>query len=407
MKARIGAARLLLPAVLLGLAACSSGGGEGDKTFAEHDQGQLPGGYATVTLEGQAADGYLVGARVFLDRNMNRRPDPGEPLVETGAEGRFSLVVPQGDEKIYPLVVQVDAGRTVDEDTGRPVAKDFILEAPIGRHSFVSPLTTLVKREMDKNPSWSLEEAEVRVRTALDIQNTSLFSDYLQQPASPAQAKESAEVHKRAVIVAGLMGELQEEIGRNWGGEIPSDFTAAAMAAISDLVMGKGSSIAKAVRSGGSQFKAEEILSELLKEMPVETMTQSRLKVYRERLQEANPVWDVTPPSITARTPGPNQTAPIDTTISVSFDELLKTTGIRPETLKVLQGKNAVPGRVFYDETNLRLDFEPDNPLSAFSKYTVILLGEVGDHLGNTFGQDVSWTFTTIFDLTPPSPPNL
>ena len=45
----------------------------------------------TLSLEGVAADGYLVGATICLDLNSNLSCDSGEPSATTGAGGVFSI----------------------------------------------------------------------------------------------------------------------------------------------------------------------------------------------------------------------------------------------------------------------------------------------------------------------------
>ena len=93
--------------------------------------GGCGGGNDTSTaVTGVVADGYLVDALGFLDRNGNYRWDEGEPKTFSGEGGVYSLRVPAEDAGKYPVVVSVLAGRTVDEDTGQPVTAGYVLSAP-------------------------------------------------------------------------------------------------------------------------------------------------------------------------------------------------------------------------------------------------------------------------------------
>ncbi len=150
----------LVASLLLIVTAC--GGGE-------------DGGDSAVVLNGQVADGYLSGAIVFLDRNGNRMPDPGEPSTESGAQGHFSLDIEQGEGNLYPVVAEVIAGKTIDEDQpNQYVAESYQLEAPAGKWAFISPLTTLVNHELSKDSTLSLQEAEIRVLSQLGLEQQHL-----------------------------------------------------------------------------------------------------------------------------------------------------------------------------------------------------------------------------------------
>ena len=73
------------------------------------------------SISGKVADGYLVGATVFLDKNSNYQLDSGEPSATTDLNGGYTLMVDPADVGKYPIVAIAIKGVTVDKDTGTAV----------------------------------------------------------------------------------------------------------------------------------------------------------------------------------------------------------------------------------------------------------------------------------------------
>ncbi|MGR5321013.1 hypothetical protein [Vibrio sp. DNB22_19_1] len=87
--------------------------GCGGGSSSDGDSGQ------SLLLKGKAIDGYIVGATVFLDLNLNNQLDANEPNVKTQGEGDFELSIPskyQQCAQYVPLVVDVPEG-AIDTDT--------------------------------------------------------------------------------------------------------------------------------------------------------------------------------------------------------------------------------------------------------------------------------------------------
>lgn len=78
-------------------------------------------------LANTAADGYLVNATVFLDRNRNYQRDAGEPSTATDAAGAYRLALDPADVGAYPLVALAVKGQTIDQNTGQPVGNSYVL----------------------------------------------------------------------------------------------------------------------------------------------------------------------------------------------------------------------------------------------------------------------------------------
>ena len=89
------------------------------------------GGTGVVTTSG--ADTYikpvLVNAIVFLDKNGNRLPDPGEPSAITDANGDYTtLQLDPAEAAAYPLLMQAVAGTTMVKATGQLITENYVIE---------------------------------------------------------------------------------------------------------------------------------------------------------------------------------------------------------------------------------------------------------------------------------------
>jgi len=165
---------------------------------------------STTTISGVVVDGYLRNAKVCLDINDNKKCDLGEPTAPTGEGGRYTLNVPADLVSKYPVIAEVIAGQTVDEDTNQPVDKDVILQAPPGKPDVVSPLTTLVATEIEKNPALTLEQAELKVKEQMGVSSdVSLLEDYVQKENENEEYKK---LHEVAKIVTEVVGEILDDV---------------------------------------------------------------------------------------------------------------------------------------------------------------------------------------------------
>lgn len=190
----------------LGLTAC--GGGSGNDTV------ENPA--STSTVSGIVADGYLEGAQVCLDLNLNKTCDTGEPSATTGAGGAYSFEATQEQLASAPIIAKIIAGVTVDTDLGDVVTKEFILSAPVGKPEFVSPLTTMIQSKLELNPSMTSEQAESTVKTELGLSANStvdLYEDFIEAgQSSEADADEYKVLHQTAQIVARVLATFTETL---------------------------------------------------------------------------------------------------------------------------------------------------------------------------------------------------
>ena len=165
---------------------------------------------STTTASGVVADGYLAGARVFLDMNDNRIWDSGEPYAISEADGSYSISdIAQEDYNSYPVVAEITV-TTIDQDTGQPVSHPYTLVAPAAHPDFISPLTTMVQISCERNPDLTVDEAHAAVKEMLamdDQQEVDLFADYIEEKEdSDASAADYAKLHNIAQLSARIMG---------------------------------------------------------------------------------------------------------------------------------------------------------------------------------------------------------
>ena len=112
------------------------------------------------TFTGKALDGYLIGAKVFIDQNFNFKFDEGEIIGTSDENGAFSI--PVNDDSIYqclasrPIVVDVPVG-AVDTSRGE-VTQAYKMALPsindAGTDSIIiSPFTNLLSNAITKAKS--------------------------------------------------------------------------------------------------------------------------------------------------------------------------------------------------------------------------------------------------------------
>ncbi len=400
---------IILLAMLSLLSACSGGGG-GDTSNSSRtvDDG---GSSTATTLTGTVADGYLVDAWVFLDRNQNRIYDNGEPMAQSTAGGVYTLEVNPGEGELYPVVVQVFAGQTVDEDTGITVANSYLLETLPGHWGFVSPLTTLVKLECDKNPSFSVQQAEIAVRSQLGITDSvSLFTDYVAPGTVDADLlAEYGRTHRAGQVVANIMGSLRASLSENLGGQIADTEQLLAAFIVSDQILWQAPLIKLALdneRNLGEIVDIATLTDDILETVDILGLDANLLVLYQQRLEQNYEIWDMRPPQLLSQTPLADDSAPVDAIISLSFDEPLDETLLMSGIIE-LEGPNGlVSGNFAYDAEQIRLTFTPSQLLIPFSNYQVTVNEMLADALGNPLAADISWAFTTIFDQLPPALPD-
>lgn len=181
------------------IAGCGSGG----STTAGVGTGGT--GSVALVISGSVADGYLVNAPVFLDRNGNYQLDAGEPFSATDVNGAYTLDVVTADLGRYPIVAMAIKGVTIDKDTNQTVANSYVLSMPKESvsgtvNNFISPLSAMVRELMETGEYTSLQQAALALSNRLgQAAVTDLTGDYI--------LANNTALHAAAQNMTALMGD--------------------------------------------------------------------------------------------------------------------------------------------------------------------------------------------------------
>ncbi len=166
----------------------------------------------SVSVSGAVADGYLVGATVFLDKNGNYQLDAGEPSTTTDSNGAYTLSVDPVDVGRYPILALAIAGQTIDKDTNLPVPNSYVLSMPATAVSgtvnsnFISPMSSLIREKMAANSTITLAEATAQLRNQMNMPaGFDMMTDYVAGSQSGANAARYQTMRTTAQQMAGLM----------------------------------------------------------------------------------------------------------------------------------------------------------------------------------------------------------
>lgn len=157
---------------------------------------------STTTLSGTVADGYLVGAKVCVDKNYNDVCDANEPTTITDSSGHYSFTLTEMAPAELPLIVEANAS-TIDLDTNQPISQEWHFKAMPGS-TFISPLSTLVVNEMELNATLTVTQAMNNLQTELGL-DVNASVDYI--------AENKTQAHNTAKIIARSLANTETSLG--------------------------------------------------------------------------------------------------------------------------------------------------------------------------------------------------
>ncbi|MDQ7003561.1 MAG: DUF5011 domain-containing protein [Ghiorsea sp.] len=196
--------RVLVLCMGLVLASCGGGSDSGSTSPVSSTSPTS----STVSMTGVVVDGYLGGATAFLDLNGNGSLDAGEPSAITKSDGTYNLLVTAAQAAVGASIVVDVPSTAIDADTGKEVGQRFVMSAPPvaqGTRAVISPMTTLVKSQMDKYANLTVAEAEANVKDKIGLagSNVDLLSDYVAAKKTGAvNAADYERVHSIARVSA-------------------------------------------------------------------------------------------------------------------------------------------------------------------------------------------------------------
>lgn len=181
---------------------------------------------STISVSGKVADGYLVNASVFLDKNGNYKLDVGEPSAMTDANGAYVLNIDLADVGRYPIVAVATKDVTIDKDTNLPVENSYVLsmhavavtpstkETVSGTVSnFISPMSTLIMEKMVANPGMTLIDAMAQMRNQMNLPaSIDMMTDYVAAGQSGMNVAQYQFMHTTAQQMVGLMAGQMPQV---------------------------------------------------------------------------------------------------------------------------------------------------------------------------------------------------
>ena len=164
------------------------------------------GSTPATSILGKVADGYLVNATVFMDKNNNYQLDAGEPSTTTDANGAFTLNIDSADLGKYPIVAMAIKGQTIDRDINAAVSNSYVMSAPAGATGFISPMSTLIREKMAVNQGMTLNDAMIQLRNQMNLPlGIDMMADYVVASQSGTTATQYLTMRTTAQQMAGLM----------------------------------------------------------------------------------------------------------------------------------------------------------------------------------------------------------
>jgi hypothetical protein len=155
----------------------------------------------TTILSGTVADGYLVGAKVCLDKNYNDVCDADEPSVMTDGTGKYTFTLPNMSATELPILVEANE-TTIDLDTNTAIGEKWHFKAVSGQSSFISPLSTLVAQAIALDPTLTTEQAMANLQTELGLTDINISEDYV--------ALKHTQAHNAAKIIAKSLANTEK-----------------------------------------------------------------------------------------------------------------------------------------------------------------------------------------------------
>jgi hypothetical protein len=167
---------------------------------------------STTSISGKVADGYLVNATVFMDKNGNYQLDAGEPFATTDANGAYTLKIDPADVGKYPIVALATKGVTIDMDNPtQTLTNSYVMSLPKNSVSgtvssnFISPMSTQLREMMETGNYATLQDAMNALSTKLGMPaGTNMLQDYM--------AANHVGMHTAAQNIATVMGTQMAQV---------------------------------------------------------------------------------------------------------------------------------------------------------------------------------------------------
>lgn len=256
--------------------------------FFDDDDDDKPGsGGSTSSSAGLAYDGYLIGATVCIDLNLNKTCDASEPSSTTDANGNFNITGLTATQAKYPLVLESTADTEDSDNPGVKVGTGLKFLAPAGSKT-VSAYSTIIQAKIQAKlvagTSLTLDElkdeAASELATTLGLAGVDLtdYDPIATKTGSGAEADKitAAKVHLMNQILSNeLLTNLPNIIAQAQGLGVTPGAAASLLAEKLDVIMGNIKTAVDNATSGLADANAISALDEssvTVPELPISVL---------------------------------------------------------------------------------------------------------------------------------------
>jgi hypothetical protein len=173
----------------------------------------------------RALDGYLAGATVWWDADLDGQPDAGEPATTTDRSGDFELQLDlatwdrNGDGRLGPTDGRLVATGGVDLMTGLPFRGR--LTAPADA-AVISPLSTLLER-LTRDGNETDEAAQERLRSRFGLPPGVDLAVFDPLPAAAAEDPAALRIQTANAVIADTVAQLAAALTGDGGNPATAD----------------------------------------------------------------------------------------------------------------------------------------------------------------------------------------
>ena len=130
-------------------------------------------------ISGKVVYSSSQSAKVCYDKNNDKKCGEGEPFVNVNSDGSYEIEGTKADFATTPLIAEIyDNTQPASSKMLAKIASSpaIVFETPLGQTN-ISSITTIIKSQMDMNPSLTPSEAEKTIKTSMELDEaTDLFN---------------------------------------------------------------------------------------------------------------------------------------------------------------------------------------------------------------------------------------
>lgn len=368
-------------------------------------------GNNTAIIRGQAIDGYIRGATACLDMDYSGTCSTGDvyATATTDDTGNYTIYTVPANVGNYPIVVYAGP-EAYDMQRQTYFTKPLLLTAPVGT-TIITPITTLIKADMDAGKTQI--QAEASVSALLGVDSSKLYSDYIADgdSATATQAERATDaIQNQSNNYTDAIIELQKEDDNatltasdfTYGTAIGNSAKTFDWKSLSNASSADDSDLTATVKSQGSKGTAA-INGDNLTYTPSSDMngtdafiiTIANTSGITKDVTVTVTGIDTEAATVTSTSPAKDAVdVAVNSAVSVTFSEAMDASTVTTGTGSLKDaGNNAVAGTVSVSGNTFT--FTPSSNLAYSTVYSATLTTAMKDVSGNALASDYTWNFTT------------